>query len=51
MTATAKVALTADGALPSKAAAALAFAVGAVCPICWLVRLGFLASLFPKADS
>ena len=45
MTATALAALTAGGALPGDAAAALAIAVGAVCLVGWLARLGFLANL------
>jgi sulfate permease, SulP family len=45
MTATALAALTAGGVLPGEAAAALAIAVGAVCLVGWLARLGFLANL------
>ena len=45
MTATALAALTAGGVLPGQAAAALAIAVGAVCLVGWLARLGFLANL------
>jgi SulP family sulfate permease len=45
MTATALAALTVGGALPGEAAAALAIAVGGVCLIGWLARLGFLANL------
>jgi sulfate permease, SulP family len=45
MTATALAALTASGVLPGEAAAALAIAVGAVCLVGWLARLGFLANL------
>lgn len=45
MTATALAALTAGGVLPGEAAAALAIAVGAICLVGWLARLGFLANL------
>ncbi|HJY46035.1 MAG TPA: sulfate permease, partial [Propionibacteriaceae bacterium] len=45
MTATALAALTAGGVLPGQAAAALAIAVGAICLVGWLARLGFLANL------
>ena len=45
MTATALAALTAGGVLPGPAAAALAIAVGGVCLVGWLARLGFLANL------
>ena len=45
MTATALAALTAGGALPGTRLRLLAIAVGAVCLVGWLARLGFLANL------
>ena len=48
MTATALAALTVNGALPGEAAAALAIAVGGVCLVGWLARLGFLANLLSR---
>jgi SulP family sulfate permease len=48
MTATALAALTVSGALPGEAAAALAIAVGGVCLVGWLARLGFLANLLSR---
>jgi SulP family sulfate permease len=48
MTASAVAALTVNGALPGDAAAALAIAVGGVCLVGWLARLGFLANLLSR---
>jgi len=48
MTASAVAALTVNGALPGEAAAALAIAVGGVCLVGWLARLGFLANLLSR---
>ncbi len=48
LTATALAALTASGVLPGEAAAALAIAVGGVCLVGWLARLGFLANLLSR---
>jgi MFS superfamily sulfate permease-like transporter len=48
MTATPLAALTVNGALPGEAAAALAIAVGGVCLVGWLARLGLLANLLSR---
>ncbi len=49
MTAAAVAAMVADGAQsPADAAAALALAVGAVCVLGWIARLGFLANLLSR---
>ena len=49
MTAAAVAAMVADGAQsPADAAAALALAVGAVCVLGWVARLGFLANLLSR---